>query len=231
MRDYGYEPLEDYQGASLKWKCKHIPCGRITYPRFSQIYNGCGGCSECGYAIMADKNRLPQEKALRIMVDAGLQPIEKYISSTTKWKSIHLDCGRRVSPQLYKIQQGQGGCRNCGIGGLNFNKPAFIYLMAHRDFQSLKIGVGNPSSNKNRIKEHTKMGWTLFKKMDYQTGEIAFQIEQESLNWIRKTLKLPFHLSPDLMPQGGWTETVDASEIDLPTIWAKVEEFSKVLKK
>ena len=30
------------------------------------------------------------------------------------------------------------------------------------------------------------------------------------------------------MPQGGWTETVDASEIDLPTIWAKVEELSRV---
>jgi len=30
------------------------------------------------------------------------------------------------------------------------------------------------------------------------------------------------------MPQGGWTETVDASEIDLPTIWAKVKELSRV---
>ena len=72
------------------------------------------------------------------------------------------------------------------------------------------------------------MGWTLLKKRDYESGEIAFQIEQESLTWIRKTLKLPFHLSPDLMPQGGWTETVDGSEIDAPTIWAKVEEVSKV---
>ena len=29
-------------------------------------------------------------------------------------------------------------------------------------------------------------------------------------------------------PEGGHTETVDASEIDLSTIWAKVEEISKV---
>ena len=33
------------------------------------------------------------------------------------------------------------------------------------------------------------------------------------------------------MPQAGWSETVDALEIDLPTIWAKVEEFSKKSKK
>ena len=30
------------------------------------------------------------------------------------------------------------------------------------------------------------------------------------------------------MPQGGWTEIVDASEIDLPTIWAKFEEMNRV---
>jgi hypothetical protein len=30
------------------------------------------------------------------------------------------------------------------------------------------------------------------------------------------------------MPQGGHTETVNASEIDLPTIWAKVEQLSRV---
>ena len=30
------------------------------------------------------------------------------------------------------------------------------------------------------------------------------------------------------MPHGVYTETIDASEIDLPTIWAKVEELSKV---
>jgi hypothetical protein len=31
------------------------------------------------------------------------------------------------------------------------------------------------------------------------------------------------------MPKGGHTETVDASEIDLVTIWAKVKELSKVM--
>ena len=38
----------------------------------------------------------------------------------------------------------------------------------------------------------------------------------------------PKYLLSEQMPQGGHTETVDASEIDLPTIWAKVEELSRV---
>jgi hypothetical protein len=33
------------------------------------------------------------------------------------------------------------------------------------------------------------------------------------------------------MPQGGFTETIDASEIDLPTIWQRVEELSKKSEK
>jgi hypothetical protein len=32
------------------------------------------------------------------------------------------------------------------------------------------------------------------------------------------------------MPQAGWTETINALEIDLLTIWAKVEELSRVKK-
>ena len=31
------------------------------------------------------------------------------------------------------------------------------------------------------------------------------------------------------IPQRGWTETMNASEIDLPTIWAKVEELSRII--
>jgi hypothetical protein len=32
------------------------------------------------------------------------------------------------------------------------------------------------------------------------------------------------------MPQAGWTETVDASEIDLPSIWSKIEEISRKIE-
>jgi hypothetical protein len=66
--------------------------------------------------------------------------------------------------------------------------------------------------------------------MDFQTGDDAFQVEQETLVWLREVKKLRIYLSKSEMPQGGETETVDASEIDLPTIWAKVEELSRVKK-
>jgi len=32
------------------------------------------------------------------------------------------------------------------------------------------------------------------------------------------------------MPQAGWTETIDAFEMDLPTVWGIAEEWSRVKK-
>lgn len=52
--------------------------------------------------------------------------------------------------------------------------------------------------------------------------------EDYNLTWLRQDRGLPACLSREEMSQSGWTETVDASEIDLPTIWAKVEALSKV---
>jgi hypothetical protein len=59
-------------------------------------------------------------------------------------------------------------------------------------------------------------------------GEDALYVEQSVLLWLRQERELPIFLLPEQMPQGGSSETVDASEIDLPTIWAEVVKRSKV---
>ena len=42
------------------------------------------------------------------------------------------------------------------------------------------------------------------------------------LKWLRKERGLPPHLVRELMPQGGFSETVDAEEISLPEIEVKL---------
>ena len=76
--------------------------------------------------------------------------------------------------------------------------------------------------------KHQKSGWVVYKTLNFNSGDDAFEVEQQTLLWLRTHLKLGIFLSQDLMPQGGYSETVDASEIDLVTIWAKVEELRKV---
>ena len=76
--------------------------------------------------------------------------------------------------------------------------------------------------------QHEKQGWVLYKKANFQTVQKASDIETSVLKWLRLQVGLPIFLTPKQMPRGGHTETMEASEIDLPTIWAKVEELSKV---
>ena len=68
----------------------------------------------------------------------------------------------------------------------------------------------------------------MFKTKDFKSGSAAIEAEQKVLAWLFKEKKLSQHLSKAEMPQGGHTETVEASRIELVTIWAKVEELSKV---
>jgi hypothetical protein len=76
--------------------------------------------------------------------------------------------------------------------------------------------------------KHQKQGWEIFKTKNFNTVKEASDIETSILKWLRTEVGLPFYLSAKLMPQGGHTETVDASEIDLTNIWAMVEKLSKV---
>ena len=98
--------------------------------------------------------------------------------------------------------------------------------MTNESFGAHKIGVANDKTRVNRVKEHQKSGWVVYKTLNFKSGDDAFEVEQQTLLWLRSRLKLGIFLSQDLMPQGGYSETVDASEIDLVTIWAKVEKLS-----
>ena len=80
----------------------------------------------------------------------------------------------------------------------------------------------------NRLERHKRNNWDVYAVLDLDTGEQAYELEEQVLDWLRTDLGLPRYLLSEQMPQGGHTETVDASEIDLSTIWAKVEELSRV---
>ena len=218
----GVEPLVEYPGARNRWQCRCLKCKRTVFPDYSSVVNaGQKGCSYCA------GKKVDPESAFKLMVNAGLNPLVKYISANTPWPCICQKCGKRVSPTYSAIRIGQGGCRYCTKKGLDYNSSAFLYLMTHQELRAHKVGVGNHKTRNNRIKEHTKTGWVLMNSKDFATGDEAFNVEQKTLIWLRETKSLGIYLSKSEMPQGGETETVDASEIDLPTIWAKVEEFSK----
>ena len=187
---------------------------------------GDGPCGYCAGKVV------DVEDAINAMQIAGLKPLDPYGKALDRWKCECLSCGRTVYPTYSAIKKGQGGCRFCAQIGIDYTGPGFIYLMTHSKLQSHKVGIGGSkrSRNRDRVTEHQKFGWDLLFRRDFETAEDAFQVEQKVLYWLREAKQLAVYLSVFEMPQGGYTETVDSSEIDPATIWAKVEEFSRVKK-
>lgn len=227
LKELKLNPLEKYQTAKTPWRCKCLVCGYVVQPTWSRIKSGRGHCAYCA------NRRIDGSKALKIMKSAGLKPLVDFPGSNKPWKCKCLVCGLETSPRWSGIQRGQGGCSNCADWGLNYGKPGYIYLITHEKFGAHKIGIANSYKSKqydDRMYQHERQGWVLYKKVSFPTVQQASDIETSVLKWLRLQVGLPFFLTANQMPKGGHTETVDASEIDLPTIWEKVEELSKVKK-
>ncbi len=225
MKNFGLLPLVPYPGAKKPWKCKCSVCKKTIYPQYSATANRGSGCIYCtGHKVDA-------KDAVAFMKLNDLIPLIPFPGGRKPWKSKCKNCKNEVAPQYSSIKGGQGACRYCAEWGIDYAAEGFIYLMTHEKFGAHKLGIGNTKRLKgNRINQHKKHGWELVKQLDFKVTDEAFQIEQKVLTWIRDVKGLGIYLSELEMPQGGYTETVDAAEIDLLVIWAKVEELSKVKK-
>ena len=225
LKKNGFKPLSKFPGGSKPWSCLHKKCGNEVKIITTYLRRGGKGCNVCAGLAPITSN-----EAKKLFISKGFTPIVKFKGSKIPWKSRHNVCGKIVSPTWGALKIG-GGCKYCQIGGLNLLAPAYLYLITHKLLNSHKVGIGGFDSSINRLDRHIKQGWQTYRQLDFDTAEEAYEIEQGVLNWLRNDLGLQQYLLPEQMPQRGHTETVDASEIDLPTIWAKVEELSRVLKK
>lgn len=220
FRSKGFEPQEPFSGGAHPWKSIHNACGKTISPTFKSVRAGLSGCKYCS------GNRVDPDDAVKLFLSRGIKPLEPFNYTHRPWKSIHLECGREISPTYADVAHSNGGCKYCATKGIDLTKPAHIYLITNSELGAHKIGISGEKSRRLRV--HQKEGWAVWNTQIYETGEDAYRIEQGVLNWLRQDLEIPPYLSSDSMPQGGWSETVDATEIDLPAIWSKIMELSKL---
>lgn len=225
MIDANLEPLELYKASDTPWKCRCMVCQKIVYPMYSNINSGNSGCLYCAGA------KVDEEDAIALMRKFGLEPLEPYIDSKKKWKSLHLKCGNIVYPLYNTIQNRGGGCSTCAEYGLTYNAPAYLYIMQHVEYQSIKVGISNIDATPNRVRSHEIEGWKLYKSFNFDTGQTAEDVENGVLTWLRQEKGLGVHLSKEMMRQGGYSETVDANEISVLEIEKFVKGFIKGLQK
>jgi len=225
LNELNLKPLEKYRSAKVPWKCRCLTCRHIVQPTWNRIKQGRGHCAYCA------QRRVDIPSALKSMKAWGLKPLIDFPGSNVPWKCKCLVCGLEASPRWASLQRGQGGCSNCADWGLNYQKPGYVYLITHETLGAHKIGIANSYKRKkydDRMYQHEKQGWLLYKRINFATAQEASNIETAVIKWLRLKVGLPIYLTPKQMPKGGHTETVDAAEIDLASIWAKVEEFSSL---
>lgn len=224
-----FKPLEKFKNARAPWKIKCLRCSHTIYPTWDAM-NKKDRNRGCGYCVRVKAD--PKDIG-RLMKQLKLKPLLKYPGGKTPWKCKCLKCNSVVYPRYSDLTQGQGGCSSCAHYGITYTDKGYIYLIANPILNAYKIGIANlyeSGDAYDRMYQHKKFGWKLYKSKDFKTARQARTVEQKVLKWLRLEVGLPIYLSDTQMPQGGWTETVDASEVDLPTIWAKVEELSRVKK-
>ncbi|MEU0247389.1 hypothetical protein ABZ192_24345 [Streptomyces sp. NPDC006235] len=59
--------------------------------------------------------RLGSLEAIRLMREAGFEPLDEYVNSSTPWRSRHIACGAIVTPRLSNLRNSKIGCQPCGV--------------------------------------------------------------------------------------------------------------------
>ena len=206
-RTRGYEPLEDYPGAMTHWRCTHIQCGKKVKATLNTLMSGKGCCTACGHAKGGEKNtKYTAEVAEAVMREFGLEPLESFPGYFEKWRCIHNECGREVTPTLWYVKFRETGCKYCSTKGLDYSAAGIVYLLERQDFFSAKVGITTPNSKTDRIAAHVKEGWQLVSTWKTSTAAEAEVIEDKTLEWWREVLDAPISMRQEDM-KSGWTET------------------------
>jgi hypothetical protein len=205
MRTAGLEPLVPYPGSGLPWPCRCIRCEWPVSPSYSSVKSG-GQCKRCSAGTPTS------DEAVAFIRSRRLQPLEPFKNATAQWRCQCMKCGKIVNPVYADVRRNPGGCKWCRDRGFKAYEAAVVYLIIHEGYDAVKIGIAGKTSA--RISKHRQHGWQIVTIVDVP-GEAALIIEDDILEWWRVDLRLPIHLGRLEMPQGGWTETAAASEVDL----------------
>jgi hypothetical protein len=141
MLKAGLRPLEPYTAVHAKWKCLHIECGQIVYPKYISIKRGQGGCKACGFKKGSAKRKIDEKKLLEALSKAKLKPLEDYKNKDTRWKCECLRCNRIVYTRYSHLRDGVGGCAYCSKRKVD--EADAVKIMLKAKLQPLEPYKGN----------------------------------------------------------------------------------------
>jgi len=213
MREAGWEPLVPYPGRNRQWMSRCVTCEGKWTPILGAGQAGATGCPPCVYArISASKLAIGADRALADMRAVGLEPLQPYPGAREPWLCVCSTCGNESRPSLGSVRYLGTGCRFCAPSGFDLLAPARVYVLHHREYGAVKVGISGDSSKSDRVRQFQQLGWTVCEEFQFSVGQLAYEAEQSVLAHLRGRGLANF-LGSDRMPIGGWTETFDATEV------------------
>tara|TARA_R110000824_G_scaffold184353_1_gene365322 strand:+ start:2037 stop:3233 length:1197 start_codon:yes stop_codon:yes gene_type:complete len=241
MKELGWTTLTNtFPGANKPWKSIHDACGDTHSPCLSNIKTitskgkGGTGCVTCGIEATRNKRKTDDQIILDLIIERGFRLLSgDYVHSNAPLDLLCLTCNKRTTPSANSLRD-RHGCKYCN-GGLFTMHPTVLYLMKNSERNALKVGIASEGrSARNRIREHINCGFSLVNTWLFETGEPAYNTEQEVLRHWRDDLNAPEHLTKDDMFRGGHTETVSMRKVGLQRtidyIEAQVQQKLLVLR-
>jgi len=223
LHDAGYELVGEYQRSRIPVEVHCVRCGTHAFVQVDNVRSG-KACSACRFRWLSEHHRLEGDEVSRRAEVARIELLEQFTSTSHAIRVRCLECGYE-SRRKINWAKPSGACVQCGHRPYDFAAPSLIYLLAHREWPALKIGVTNVRSN--RLADHAAEGWDCVYEKDLD-GRTAYEIEQTVLAWWRTELKLGPYLKRGQMPQGGWTETISADTIDASDIIDLIEQAASM---
>tara|TARA_B100000287_G_C20662296_1_gene790557 strand:- start:53 stop:1045 length:993 start_codon:yes stop_codon:yes gene_type:complete len=219
VKSFGFTPTEKYPGKNKPWSVTHDVCGEEVTPRLAnltkQIAKGGTGCQVCARKVSADKRRAKPKQITDGLAKQNLYQIGKYVRNNDPFQVGCFTCGRDDLMMTYSDIHQEHGCRYCNGGPFTMN-PSLVYLMKHTEKNALKVGITTQGKvGDRRIREHSRCGFSLVDTWDFDTGELAYEVEQEVLRHWREDLNAPPVLAPEEMTHQGHTETVSMRKVGM----------------
>jgi len=122
--------------------------------------------------------------------------------------------------KVTRPNQGSSATYSCKSAGL-------LYLVSHKKFNSLKIGISKADSESDRVKSHLDNGWKLEKCWNFEDHSNAQRVEGATIAWWRNNLRAEPSVHPRDMPQGGYTETVSLNSVSYLEVYEYVNSLCR----
>jgi hypothetical protein len=161
----------------MSWSC-HL--GHVWTATINSRVNG-SGCSFCsGKYVLIGFNDLMTTHPLLAKEAHGWDP-RKYSKGSDvklKWKCAeNHNWTRSISGRVSGT-----GCPTCAHYGFDPNSEAWLYLLAHSQWEMLQIGITNFPDG--RLKSHKKLGWEVVELRGPMDGHLTQQWEKAILQML-----------------------------------------------